>query len=101
MKTEKIYRVTDIYTKNVLENMTTREVARVLGVSKGTIRSAVKRNNLVRCRYEISEMGLVEIDKDTNHIPVDLWNQWEEIRKPIHKALIDSGKVVFLSCNSR
>ena len=99
--TENTYRVIDIRTKNVIENLTMREVVRTLGVSRGTIRNAVKRNNLVRCRYEISEMGLVEIDKDTNHIPSDLWNQWEEIRKPIHKALIDSGKVVFLSCNSK
>ena len=98
---ENTYRVIDIWTKNVIENLTMREVVRTLGVSRGTIRSAVKRNNLVRCRYEISEMGLVEIDKDTNHIRSDLWNQWEEIRKPIHKALIDSGKVVFLSCNSK
>lgn len=98
---ENTYRVIDIWTKNVIENLTMREVVRTLGVSRGTIRSAVKNDNLIRCRYEVSEMGEILIDKDTNHIPSDLWNQWEEIRKPIHKALIDSGKVVFLSCNSK
>ena len=99
MKTEKIYRVTDIYTKNVLENMTTREVARVLGVSKGTIRSAIKNDTLVRCRYDIEDMGEVEIDKDT-YIPNRMWDEWDDIRKPINKALKDSGKIIFISCNS-
>ena len=97
---ENTYRVIDIWTKNVIENLTMREVVRTLGVSRGTIRSVVKKNNRVRCRYEISEMGLVEIDRGINHIPSDLWNQWEEIRKPIHKALIDSGKMIFISCSN-
>ena len=97
---ENTYRVIDIWTKNVIENLTMREVVRTLGVSRGTIRSAVKRNNLVRCRYEISEMGLVEIVKDTNHIPNDLWIQWEEISKPIHNELMDSGQMIFINCRN-
>ena len=95
MKIEKIYRVTDIYTKNVLENMTTREVARTLGVSKGTIRSAVKNDTLVRCRYDIEDMGEVEIDKDT-YIPDSMWDEWDYIRKPINKALKKQNKVIIL-----
>ena len=59
--TEKIYRVIDIWTKNVTENLTMREAVRTLGVARGTIRSAVKNDNLIRCRYEVSEMGKIKI----------------------------------------
>ena len=97
---EKTYRVIDIWTKNVIENLTMREVVRTLGVSRGTIRSAVKNDNLIRCRYEVSEMGEISKDKDINHIPERLWNEWEEVRKPINKAIKDSGKMIFISCSN-
>ena len=58
--TMEMYRVTDIQTNTVLENLSIKQVASTLGVRTGYIHTCIKNGNLIRFRYKVEVVGTVE-----------------------------------------
>ena len=66
-----LYRVTDIQTGTVLENLTSKQVASNLGVRTGYVKSCANNNNLIRFRYKVEVICEIEVKKN-NEIPVSM-----------------------------
>ena len=93
--TMEMYRVTDIQTNTVLENLSIKQVGSTLGVRTGYIHTCIKNGNLIRFRYKVEVVGTVEC-KHTD-IPVELWNEWDKICKPLNRVLRQQGKNILIT----
>lgn len=89
------YRLIDTSTNTVLENITSNDIAQMLGVNKHYVTSCARNNNLIQMRYKVE---LIEVVKGVAKIPDELWVEWEKVRKPLNLALKKSGKDIQLIC---
>ena len=90
-----MYRLTDIQTHTVLENLTLKQVASNLGVRTGYVKSCIKNNNLIRFRYKVEVISSLEV-KNTD-IPFELWEEWDRVRKPLNRVLRKQGKDIVIT----
>lgn len=90
-----MYRLTDIQTHTVLENLTLKQVASNLGVRTGYVKSCVKNNNLIRFRYKVEVISSIEVK--SSDIPIELWEEWDRVCKPLNKVLRKHGKDIVIT----
>lgn len=93
----KMYRLIDVRTNNVLENLQITEVVKALGVSRGCINSAVKKNNLIRMRYKVEVEELDDVDFTNKNIPVELWREWDRVCSSLKVVLKKYGKNIVIT----
>lgn len=90
-----MYRVTDVQTNTVLENLTLKQVASNLGVRTGYVKSCVKNNNLIRFRYKVEVISSIEVKN--SDIPIELLEEWDRVCKPLNKVLRQYGKDIVIT----
>lgn len=90
-----IYKMIDKQTGTVLENVSAHQIANILGVRATYVGKCAQHGNLIRNRYEIISMGYAEYT--SKNIPVELWDEWDKICKPLNKVLRKLGKDIVIT----
>lgn len=89
------YRVTDMIYKDVMNDLTANELAKLLGVGTHYIYKSANNGNLIRNRYKIEITAINDTTK--SNIPYEVWTEWDRVCKPLNKALKRCGKDIKLT----
>ena len=93
------YNVKDTETKRVYPNLTAQEIAEQFNISRRYVTKCAKDNIVARGRFKIEAVTKkTNNDEKGNHLTLIDLKDWDKIRKPINKALSNSGKSIKLIC---
>lgn len=91
-----LYKLIDKSTNTILENLTSNDIARMLGVTKQYVLYSARTENLIQLRYKVE---LIANEQEYGKkIPDKMWAEWEKVRKPLNKAIKLRGKDIELIC---
>lgn len=91
------FNVIDLETKVVIPNITSDEVCERINICRRYLTKCVNENKVAKGRYKIEKFEPNNDDK-MNSISFEDLKDWDKIRKPINKALKNSGKSIKLIC---
>ena len=91
------FNVIDLETKVVIPNITSDEVCERLNICRRYLTKCVNENKVAKGRYKIEKFEPNNDDK-MNSLSFEDLKDWDKIRKPINKALKNSGKSIKLIC---
>ena len=93
------YNVLDIETKQVFPNLMAQEITEHFKISRRYVTKCAKDNIVARGRFKIEVVAKkTNNDEKGNHLTLLDLKDWDKIRKPINKALSNSGKSIKLIC---
>ena len=91
------FNVIDLETKVVIPNITSDEVCERINICRRYLTKCVNENKVAKGRYKIEKFEPNNDDK-MNSLSFEDLKDWDKIRKPINKALKNSGKSIKLIC---
>lgn len=91
------FNVIDLETKVVIPNITSDEVCERINICRRYLTKCVNENKVAKGRYKIEKFEPNNDDK-MNSLSFEDLKDWDEICKPLNKALKKRGKSIKLIC---
>ena len=93
------FNVIDLETKVVIPNITSDEVCERINICRRYLTKCVNENKVAKGRYRIERFESNNDDK-MNSLSFEDLKDWDEICKPLNKALKKINKHIPITCES-